>query len=137
MGLRINIVMLSFKTYMEMNTVGKHNDGPGGGIVTSDQSGSEQPDTPGYGGHPLWKPGNDLMLPTVTNTQKIMRVEMKNNPIRVLLADNTELFFTRDEFRRIRGSEPAPGRLMTVVFQRHHGDKSRQPSQIQDIVCQG
>jgi len=129
--------MLNFKKFLEMNTVGKHNDGPGGAYLASTQTGSEQSATQGYTGKPLFLPSYDLSLPTVTKTKKIVRVEMKTNPIKVLLSDSTALLFTRDEFDRIKGSRPSPGKLMVVTFQRQPGDNSQTPSQIQDIICQG
>lgn len=129
--------MLNFKKFLEMNTVGKHNDGPGGAYLSSTQTGSEQSATQGFTGKPLFLPSYDLALPSVTMTKKIIRIEMKTNPIKVLLSDNTELLFTRDEFDRIKGSRPAVGKLMTVIFQRQPGDNSQTPSQIQDITVQG
>jgi len=125
--------MLQFKKYLtEQNTVGYHNDGPGAPYLTSDFTGSETPMN--YGGHPTWLPSLDLGLPTVTKTAKIIQIERNKNPISVMLQDQTRLYFTYDEFRRIKGSEPKEGKMMTVVFQRHPGDGSEAPSQVQSCT---
>ena len=126
--------MLEFKKYLlEMNTVGKHNDGPGAPYITSDQSGTEQPNS--YFGHPNFLPSTDLGLPTVTRSSKIIQVERHKNPIFVMLQDQTKLFFSYDEFKRIPGGEPKVGRIMQVVFQRSPNDDSQEHSQIQSCYC--
>jgi len=125
---------MEFKKYLsEQNTIGPHNDGPGAPYLTSDQSGSEQPNS-NYSGRPLWLPSHDMGLPTVSKNSKIIAVERNKNPIFVMLQDQTKLYFTYDEFKRIRGSEPKIGRIMTVVFQRSPGDSSENHSQIQSCM---
>ncbi|MHA1948726.1 MAG: hypothetical protein ACW99G_03170 [Candidatus Thorarchaeota archaeon] len=126
---------MNFREYLQLfeaNTVGKHNDGPSGGYFSSDQSGSEG--IPGLQGHPLHLPSLDAGLPTVTKTSKIQLVERNKNPIHIYLADGTKLYFNWDEFKRIKGSEPKVGKMMTVVFQRTHGDTRNEPSQLQTVT---
>ena len=130
--------MKSFQEFIslkEQNTVGTHNDGnrQGGGFMTSDQTGSEG--VPGMEGHPLHMPGWDLGLPKVTKTAQIRFIEKTRNPITVQLTDGTRMFFTIDEFKRIKGCEPEVGKTMAVVFQRNPIDKSEAPSKIETIRC--
>lgn len=124
--------MLNFKKYLEQNTIGYHNDGPGGAFVSSDFSGSENPQT-NFEGRPLHLPSTDLGMPSVTKTSQISKLERNKNPIFVLLKDGTKLYFTYDEFNRISG-EPAVGKTITVVFQRHPGDKSATPSKVSRVT---
>jgi len=124
---------MEFKKYLEQNTIGTHNDGPGAPYLTSDMSGSEQPNS-NYGGRPNWLPSYDMGLPTVSKSSKIMTVERNRNPINVLLQDGTRLHFTYDEFKRIQGSEPQAGKIMTVTFQRNPNDESETPSKIQGCM---
>ena len=137
--------MLNFREYIkkveEQNTVGTHNDGAGGpfrqnnGAYTdSSWTGSETGSTGSYEGHPPHLPSPEIVIqstvPTVKKVSKILTVEKNTNPIFVHLKDGTRLYFTIDEFRRIKGN-PAPGKIMTVVFQRAEFDKSNEPSQVQ------
>ena len=126
--------MLEFKKYiLEQNTVGVHNDGPWGPYLNSDFTGSEQPKN--YGGHPLSLPSLDLGLPTVTRSSKIIQIERHKNPIFIMLQDQTKLYFTYDEFKRIRGVRPEVGGMLQVVFQRMPTDSSGEHSQIQSCYC--
>ena len=130
--------MLKFKDYVrlrEMNTVGYHNDGPGGGYLSSDQTGSEA--VPADHGNHL--PSTDLKipeeLPTVVVTSTIRMLERNKNPIFIFLDDGTKLYLTWQEFNRIGGKEPEVGRQMRVVFLRRKDDSSESPSQIQQAFC--
>jgi hypothetical protein len=138
------VIELNFKQYMEQNTVGYHNDGPGSGFrqsggsyLTSDQTGSET-----WGntfGHPLTLPSYDFALPSVVPTikksGKIKFIQDKENPIIIMLDNGTRLYLTVDEYRRIKG-KPEIGKDMTVVFQRHQNDRTNNPSQVQSITVQ-
>ena len=73
---------------------------------------------------------NHLGLPTTERTAEIKVVELKKNPIRVILSDGTTLNFSIDEFRRIPGGEPVPGKKMKVIFQKHPNDQSKEKYQI-------
>lgn len=127
------MIQIEFKKYLaEQNTIGYHNDGPGAPYITSDFTGSEMPMN--YGGHPLHLPSLDMGLPTVTKTAKIIQIERNKNPISVMLNNQTRLYFSYDEFRRIKGGEPQEGKMMTVVFQRHPGDTTENPSQVQTVT---
>ncbi len=75
------------------------------------------------------------ILPSVSKASQIRMIERNKNPIYILLADGTQLYLSWDEFKRIRGKEPEPGRKLTVVFQRNEGDRSKSPSQINNIIC--
>ena len=126
--------MLEFKKYLqEQNTVGYHNDGPGAPILNSDATGSETPNS--YFGNPNFLPSLDMGLPTVTRSSRIIQVERHKNPIFVMLQDGTKLYFTYDEFKRIKGSEPKVGKTLQVVFQRSPDDSSGNHSQIQSCYC--
>lgn len=114
--------------------MGTHNDGPGGAFVTSDVSGSENPRS-GMEGHPLHLPSLDLGMPSITKVSKIQFMEKNKNPIFIYLADGTKLYFTWDEFKKIKGAEPTVGKSITVVFQRFPGDSSDASSQIQSVLC--
>lgn len=78
--------------------------------------------------------GADLQLPTVTKESVIRHINDKINPIIVLLADGTRLFFPVDAFRRIKG-EPRIGKTMQVVLLRRTDDGSEAPSQVQSCNC--
>lgn len=117
---------LNFKTFLrvvEYVNVG------GAVILPSSWTGTEAPDTMSFEGRPLHLPSLDLALPAVTRSGRISVVVKDKNPIYVQLHDGTKLFFTHDEFRRIKGW-PEVGRTMTVVFQRNPDDKSDVPSKI-------
>jgi len=78
-------------------------------------------------------PKLDLGLPTVRRTGKIEVLLDKQNPIYVQLSDGSKMFFTYDEFRRIKG-KPQRGKNMVVVLQRRSDDSSKSPSQI--VSCE-
>ena len=139
---------MNFKEYIknldEQNTIGYHNDGPGGpfgssngAILTSDQTGSEA--IPKFMGNPNFLPSIDIVkipneIPTIKKESKILSVQKNQNPILVQLQDGTRLFFTLDEYRRISGGVPEPGKTMVVVMQRNPKDNSPHPSKI--IKCE-
>lgn len=133
--------MKSFSQYLaESNTVGTHNDGPGGpfqqgggAYLSSSWTGSEMSSTPNYTGHALHLPSLDLAVPTMARTSRIEMLELHKNPIFISLQDGTKLFFTRDEFDRVskQGSKPEIGKVMMVVFQRNPKDTGEKPSKIQ------
>lgn len=137
--------MFSFRdfiTLQEQNTVGYHNDGPGGGFVqtggaylSTNQSGSEQNPSTAMLGHPQWLPGLDLAIPTITKSSRVAFVERNKNPILVLLQDGTKLHFSWDQFKRIEGCEPERGKQLTVVFQRHPQAGKEEISQILSCRC--
>ena len=101
----------------------------GGVFLPSTWSGSEAPDTLGLSGHPPHLPSLDFGLPALTRSGRIDLLIKERNPIYVQLSDGSKLFFTIDEFRRIKGF-PEIGRTMTVVFQRTENDNSDIPSKI-------
>lgn len=74
----------------------------------------------------------DFGLPSVSKSGRIDVMLKNKNPIYVQLSDGTKLFFSLDEFRRIKGN-PEVGRTMTVVFQRKPGDYSNLPAKIDDV----
>jgi hypothetical protein len=78
--------------------------------------------------------GAELELPTVRKEARIKFINDKINPILVLLADGTRLFFPFDAFRRIQG-EPKVGKTMQVVFLRRNDDGSNIPSQVKSCKC--
>ena len=145
--------MLKFNEYVkrmdESNTIGKHNDGNrqgnAGAYIGSDWSGSEAIPTMGMDGHPPHLPSLDLTInlpntiptdiPTVEKKAVIRVVEKNKNPIFIHLEDGTRIFLSLDEFKRITGNKPCPGKTMTVKFQRTSNDNRDIASQIQSIHC--
>ncbi|RDJ35252.1 MAG: hypothetical protein DWQ19_10585 [Crenarchaeota archaeon] len=124
---------LKFKEYLEQNTVGYHNDRATTIRLPSDWSGTEAP--PKFDGRPPFLASLDVLLPSVTVTSEIRKIEKNKNPITISLADGTKLFLTWGEYKRISGPEPAPGKRLTVTFQRNPGDKSNNLSQVNSILC--
>ena len=130
---------MRFRDYIalaEDNTVGYHNDGPGsnfapggGSYVTSDVAGTEAPQSPNSN----HLPGYNLDIPIVSKTSRVAMVERNKNPILVMLQDGTKMYFGWDEFKRIKGGEPAPGKMMTVKFQRRADNSTKESSQIQSV----
>ena len=74
-------------------------------------------------------PNINLDLPTVERKGKIQIFMDKKNPIYVQLSDGTKLYFTYDQYKRIKG-KPEKGKTMIVRMQRLQNDKSNLPSQI-------
>ena len=123
----MSLKMLNFKKFLkEQNLPGAHNDYAVGAPVS-------------YGHNPDGSPVTQLIIPQISKNARIEHVDknskLHNTLITVLLADNTKLYFSWDEFRRIRGSEPEKGKMLDVVFQRHPGDKSINPSKIISATC--
>jgi hypothetical protein len=114
---------MNFRNYLTVVESG------GGAFLGSDFTGSEAPDTMSLSGHTPHLPSIDLALPSLTRHGQITIMLKNQNPIYVQLNDGTKLFFTIDEFKRIKGF-PEIGRTMTVTFQRHHNDISDMPSKI-------
>lgn len=134
------VMNLSFRDFLnknEQNTVGHHNDGAtvfGGNYLTTNQTGSEMANTMGFDGRPNHLPSNDLGLPTVNRTGRIVYINKQKNPISIHLSDGTRLYMTYAEYKRIKGSEPEVGRTMTVTFQRASNDDSPYASQVQSVT---
>ena len=99
-----------------------------GSFTGSDRSESQQSMS-----HSPTLAGTDLQVPQIKKTSRIEVLDKKKNPIYIRLQDGTQLFFTWDEFKRIKGKSPERGDIMSVVFQRHPGNKSQETSQIQSI----
>lgn len=133
---------MSFKKFIEQNTVGYHNDGPGGSFnkdhggsyLSSDQTGSEAVKADGGSPH---LPSTDLTIPSSMPIKKVVSVvtgiNYNKNPIEIKLQDGTILYLTIDEFRRIGPKSPKKGSKIMVSFQRREDDNSKSPSQIHHI----
>jgi len=78
-------------------------------------------------------PNMNLDLPVIEKRAKIHIIIHKKNPIHIKLGDGTKLYFTHDEFRRIKG-EPRVGKTMVIKMLRLPHDSSLLPSQIKS--CQ-
>jgi len=74
-------------------------------------------------------PNLSIDLPVMKKQAKIDLVLDKKNPIYVQLQDGSKLFFTHDQFRKIKG-KPERGKTMIFVMQRLQNDSSKSPSQI-------
>ena len=141
--------MGGFKQFLESgNTLGYHNDGPGGafqpgggGYLGSDQTGQEKGDTQQLQGHPPHLYNTDVMVPTVTKEGKITGIKYRQSPIVIELNGSPTLYVTLDEFNRIKKHNNMQsehwdrfiGKTMKVVFQRHPGDKNPTLSQVWDV----
>lgn len=77
-------------------------------------------------------PSLQLELPSIEKKGRIEIVMDKKNPIFIQLSDNSKLFFSHDEFKRIEG-KPEKGKFLVVKMQRLGNDNSELPSQI--IKC--
>ncbi len=78
---------------------------------------------------PIQVPKLELDLPAVTKTGKISLIIKDKNPILMQMSDGTQMYFTLDQYKRIKGN-PEVGRTITVVFQRDPTDRSNLPSRI-------
>jgi len=87
----------------------------------------------GFSGQSLHLPSTDMTIPSVERTGRITTLLSKRNPIYVRLSDGTEAQFTYDEYKRIEGN-PALGKTMTVIFQRHPEDSGRSYSKIDKAI---
>lgn len=104
-----------------------------GALVSTDWSGTEDPQTTGHGGQEKNLPGVDLTIPSIQRSGRITTLFTKKNPIYVRLSDGTEAHFSYDEYKRIQGT-PALGKVMTITFQRHPGDFTNQYSKIDQAI---
>ncbi len=113
-----------------------------GSMVSTSWSNSEAPDTMSFLGRPLHLPDIDIALPPEGTTSH----ELKKNgmvkhyiynkdPITVILDDGTTLYFTYDEYKRIKGDLPIIPKLtrFEVIFQRLPTNLSPEPSKI--LAC--
>jgi hypothetical protein len=105
----------------------------GGALVSSQWNGFNTP-TP-WKGDDLKNAKNpvDLGVSSVQRTGRITTLLKTKNPIYIKLSDGTECNFSFDEFKRIQGN-PNIGKTMTVVFQRHPDDFTRQFSKIDKAI---
>lgn len=78
-------------------------------------------------------PTTDLTIPSVTKEGRITTLQLKKNPIYIRLSDGTEASFTYDEYKRIEG-EPALGKVMTLIFQRHPSDSTQMYSKVDKAI---
>lgn len=113
-----------------------------GSMVSTTWSGSEAPDTMGLKGKPLHLPDIDIALPpegTVSHQIKkdgiVKHFIYNKDPITLVLSDGTTLYFTYDEYKRIKGDLPIVPKLtrIEVIFQRLPTDLSAIPSKI--LAC--
>lgn len=74
-----------------------------------------------------------LGLPETKKTGTILHIAKKKNPIEIYLSDNTKLYLTYDQYRRVQGN-PEVGNKIEVVFQRTPIDKTDNPSKIVSIT---
>jgi hypothetical protein len=78
-------------------------------------------------------PETDMTIPSVTKEGRITSLILKKNPIYVRLSDGTEASFTYEEYKRIEG-EPALGKVMTLIFQRHPSDSTTMHSKVDKAI---
>jgi hypothetical protein len=141
--------MISFKTFMENQTIGLgdlgrrinhlyHSQDFGnqiaGAYASSDVTGSEQSNTSSSVGHPLHLPDTDLTIPSTIRSGVITTLELKKTPIYIHLSDGTDLYLTRSQYERVEGGIPAKGKTMTVFFQRRPEDITDMVSKIDKVT---
>jgi hypothetical protein len=102
-----------------------------GAYLSTDQSGTEQGETLGSSGHPLYLPSTDITIPNVEIVGRVKILDWTKNPIYIELSDGTKAHFTYEEFRRIKNGPPAVGKMMTIIFQRHPEDRGQEFSKIE------
>ena len=78
-------------------------------------------------------PNMELDLPCVKKTAKIQILQYKKTPIFMQLSDGSQLFFTLDEFRRIKG-KPEVGKTVNYEMLRLADDKSSAPSMLKSCI---
>jgi len=139
--------MTDFKTFMLNEDLGlgdigrsvdrlfsnQHFASQAGAYINTDYT---QPSPEGYMGDPGFVPrlpATNLTIPSIQREGKITVLLAKKNPIFVKLTDGTEAYFSYDEFKRIKGSEPSLGKTMRITFQRHPGDLSATHSKIDHV----
>jgi hypothetical protein len=76
-------------------------------------------------------PDMDVDLPCIKKKAKIQTLILNKNPIFMKLSDGSQLYFTHDEFKRIKGT-PENGKTMSYELIRLANDKSNIPSKIKN-----
>jgi hypothetical protein len=126
-------MLLKFKTWLEQNTVGTHNDYATGAYVSTDWSGSRGQVNPFQQGQQAHLSKTDVMVPGVPTRVirgRIEIAELKTNPCFIQLSDGTKLYIPYDAIsKRVQG-EVKRGNMMEVTFRRHQSDGSINPSDI-------
>lgn len=89
--------------------------------------------SPNQPGTSLEFPTGSLEVPQIERTGRIVTLLAKRNPIFVKLSDGTEANFTYDEWKRIQGT-PELGKVMTIIFQRHPNDSTKNTSKIEQVI---
>lgn len=74
-----------------------------------------------------------VSIPSVEKTGRITNLFLKKNPIYIRLSDGTEAYFSYDEYKKIQGT-PEVGKNMTIIFQRHPQDYTKQTSKIDKAI---
>lgn len=111
----------------------KHFSGTAGAYVNTDYS---EPSPEGHVGDSDFLPrlpATNLTIPSIQREGRITVLLAKKNPIFVKLTDGTEAYFSYDEFKRIKGSEPSLGKTMRITFQRHPNDLNASHSKIDHV----
>lgn len=105
------------------------------GAFVSSQWNNSYTNTPWKGNDSLnnVKEPVDMKIPSTERTGKIISLTEKSNPIFIRLSDGTECMFTLQEFKKIQG-KPSIGKTMTVIFQRHPDDFTKQLSKIEKAI---
>ena len=113
-----------------------------GSMVSSTWDNSQASDTFNFAGRPLHLPDIDIALPpegTLSHQIKknglVKHFIYHKDPITVILDDGTTLYFTYDEYKRIKGDMPIVPNLtrLEVIFQRIPTDLSPIPSKV--LAC--
>ena len=150
--------MGGFRRFLESgNTVGVHNDGPGGafgsgggGYIDGVWGGQETPETMGLSGHPPHLGGTDIFVPTVTKEGTITGIDYRQSRQNVKKVPSSiaidvdgipMMYVTRDELDRIKRRnnlehaawKDLVNRRICIVFLRHPNDKTQTMSQVQDV----
>jgi hypothetical protein len=120
---------LKIQNNFSQNTVGKHTDYATAAFLPSTWTGSEDLGSYSYG-----LPSTDIAIPNVVKKSKIRSIELKRNPIVIILVDGTKLHLTLDEFNRIDSRKKLEvGNEISVTFQRNPEQTGGEPSKIVSI----
>jgi hypothetical protein len=120
---------MNFKKFLEQNTVGKHNDFATSAFLPSDWTGTET--------NPLknlpFLSSTDLQIPQTIVNSFIKNIVYNKNPIIIELKDQTKIFLSLDQYKRLN-KEPEIGQRITIIFQRDPNDFSSESSKIEKII---
>lgn len=104
-----------------------------GVMASTDWTHTEKAFSQAYPDFPMNAPNQDLTIPSVVKTGRVVMIEYKKNPIYVRLSDGTEAFIPYDQYRKMN-NPPQKGKVVSITFQRNPADLSPDHSKIESIT---